>query len=932
MRNARLLRRAKTPRIAPDAPTTSDAHLYKAFISYSHAVDGKLAPALQDALQRFTKPWYRRRALRVFRDETNLGANPALWSSIQAALATSEFFILLASPEAARSPWVEREIKYWLSHRPKADFLIVLTSGTIAWDEATGDFDWKRTTALPISVRNLFEEEPRYIDLRWARTVDHVALGHPEFRNSVADLAVPLYGRAKDDLVGEDIRAHRRTLAIVRGVIAVLTALVLAIGGLASLFVGQRNAARRAARTAESRALAAEARLSLERQPAFALLQSLRALQQWDTVEAEGSLLTALQYDPRNTAFLPMPGGASSVTFSPDGQLLASGSDDGSIVLWDRRRRQPLGEPLRGHSKAVTSVAFSPDGELLASGSNDKSVVLWDVRRHEPLGAPLIGHTDVVTSVAFSPDGRVLASGSDDGTTRLWDVIHHKPLGKPLVNKTFVVKSLAFSPAGASLAAAGTNAVVLWDVRGRRPVQRLPVDGGVAHDVAFSADGRTLATGMDDGTIAIWDGNRHWQLGKTASANQDATPRPSETAVTSVAFSPNGATLASASEGKVTLWSVQRRRPIAKPLTGHSDVVTGLDFSPDGNTLASASGDRTLILWDVKHDPSLGQPLHSQVGPIEEVAVAADKPSLAATEAGVVALWDIRRHRPLGQLRSGDGYIMDGLALSADGRLLAAGSQDGTVQLWDLRTRQVLGQPLASDTRGTTKLAFSPDGRLLAAGSQDGTVQLWDLRTRQVLGQPLASDAGGVASLAFSPDGGTIAAGTDVGYVRMWDVGKRRPLSVPLSEQTLAVTGLAFTPDGQFLASASNDGTIVVWDVQRRRRVAEFAGDAGRVNSIAISSEGRFLASGSEDGAIRLWDVPHRQLIGTLTGHSASVSNVAFSRDAQRLVSSGFDGRILLWAVGAEPWRARACHIIEPLARSPSILSLSNREYDQLCG
>src|SRR4051812_30447831 len=169
---------------------------YAAFISYSHAVDGKLAPALQSGLHGFARPWFRLRALRVFQDDASLSANPGLWSSIEQALQRSEFFILLASPQAADSPWVEREAAYWLQHKSPATFLIVLTDGTLAWDDEAGDFDWSRTTALPPSLRGVFAEDPRHVDLRWARVENDVSLHNPHFRAAVADIAAPLHHRS----------------------------------------------------------------------------------------------------------------------------------------------------------------------------------------------------------------------------------------------------------------------------------------------------------------------------------------------------------------------------------------------------------------------------------------------------------------------------------------------------------------------------------------------------------------------------------------------------------------------------------------------------------------------------------------------------------------------------------------------------------------
>ncbi|MFP3869157.1 MAG: toll/interleukin-1 receptor domain-containing protein [Desulfobacteraceae bacterium] len=142
---------------------------YRAFISYSHAADGKLATALQSALHRFAKPYYRRRAIDVFRDQTSLSITPALWPAIEKALSESEYFILMASPEAAASHWVKQEVDYWLKYKTADRILIVLTEGEIVWDNAAGDFDWGRPTALPENLKKAFAQEPLYLDLRWAK-------------------------------------------------------------------------------------------------------------------------------------------------------------------------------------------------------------------------------------------------------------------------------------------------------------------------------------------------------------------------------------------------------------------------------------------------------------------------------------------------------------------------------------------------------------------------------------------------------------------------------------------------------------------------------------------------------------------------------------------------------------------------------------------
>jgi hypothetical protein len=199
---------------------------YKAFISYSHAADGKLAPALQTGLQRIAKPFYRR-GMRVFRDDTSLQVTPALWPRIQEALSESENFILMSSPEAAQSKWVQREIDEWLDSKKNSleNFSIVLTEGEIVWDEAVNDFDWKKTTALPKNLQAKFSSEPLYLDFRWAKKSEHLSIRNPEFLKSIAKLAAAIRDEDLDTIIGEDVKYHRRFRFITIGIIAALFSL-----------------------------------------------------------------------------------------------------------------------------------------------------------------------------------------------------------------------------------------------------------------------------------------------------------------------------------------------------------------------------------------------------------------------------------------------------------------------------------------------------------------------------------------------------------------------------------------------------------------------------------------------------------------------------------------------------------------------------------
>ena len=255
--------------------------------------------------------------------------------------------------------------------------------------------------------------------------------------------------------------------------------------------------------------------------------------------------------------------------------------------------------------------------------------------------------------------------------------------------------------------------------------------------------------------------------------------------INSVAFSPDGKTLASGVGYTIILWDMVTKRPIGQPLMGHTAFVSSVAFSPDGKTLASSSFDNTVILWNV------------------------------ATQ------------QPIGQALNGNTGFVSSVAFSPDGKELATGSYEKTIILWDAVTHQQIGQPLMGHADSVNSVVFSPDGKTLASGSDDNTIILWNVATQQPIGSPMkgytsrecCTDA--IVSIAFSPDGKTLASGSDDGTIMLWDVGTRRPISPPLSGHTMRVTSVAFSPDGKTLASGSYDRTIILWDMATQQPIGQ---------------------------------------------------------------------------------------------------------------
>ena len=321
--------------------------------------------------------------------------------------------------------------------------------------------------------------------------------------------------------------------------------------------------------------------------------------------------ISTLAQDFPHTSLRGHTDNVTSVAFSPDGQILASGSTDETIRLWDVNTSELI-EILEGHTDDVTSVAFSPDGQTLASGSTDETIRLWDVNTGELLET-LEGHRREVTSVAFSPDGKTLASGSTDDTIRLWNPKTKVNTGQALWNletgaqieqqtdntelllrtlegHRWEVTSVAFSPDGKTLASGSTDETTrLWNVNTGELLKTLRAETEEVLSVAFSPDGKTLASGRSGNqgkTINLWD------------ANTGVLLRTLERwSIKSVAFSPDGQILASGSRSGIDLWDVNTGTHQKK--LEHESTVTSVVFSPDGQILASGSSDETIRLWEL---------------------------------------------------------------------------------------------------------------------------------------------------------------------------------------------------------------------------------------------------------------------------------------------------------------------------------------------
>ncbi|KAG8961625.1 hypothetical protein FRC03_005135 [Tulasnella sp. 419] len=400
----------------------------------------------------------------------------------------------------------------------------------------------------------------------------------------------------------------------------------------------------------------------------------------------------------------------NAVAYSPDGLLLASGSNDGKVIIWDSRTGAQV-HSLEYPSNVVTAVAFSPDGSVIASGSMYGSVRIWNTATGI-LVHSLNGHSLLVTSVSFSPSGDVVVSGSSDRTVILWDS-RTGSLIRILDSEFGEVMWATFSPHGAQIISWAVNSpIIIWDAQTGTVLSRLPADESreETHTVAISPDGALLASasGKD---VVLWD-YRSRKVLKRLKEDRGT--------VLCVAFSPDGRFLATGLDtGQITTWNATAGSKVGI-FTGHISRVTSLAVSPDGSRLFSGSYDTTAVVWDMgsgwENPEETNYSTKSvHTGAVHIVAFSSDGNKLVSSAADhVVALWDIRGHALIHTLR-GHSKSVTALAFSTDGECIASGSGDRRIIVWDVET----GAPIKNLDLGIVQhLAFSPDGLYLVAAYQ----------------------------------------------------------------------------------------------------------------------------------------------------------------------------------------------------------------------
>jgi len=585
----------------------------------------------------------------------------------------------------------------------------------------------------------------------------------------------------------------------------------------------------------------------------------------------------------------------AAVAFSPDDRLALSGSDDGTLKLWEVSTGREI-RTFKGHFGNVTCVTFSPDGRSVVSGHNDGTLAFWKTSTGMKIRS-FKGHHGWVRSVAFSPEGTSLLSGGEDRTVRVWNFatgIETRMFKWRGRSPWWFKNTIAFSPDGRFALCGGGGEIELWNVASGRKVRTITRSGahiywgGSANFFAFSHDSRFVVVGglgLDIFEVAS---------GKHIRALQGHSNQELQIRIQSLSISPDERfVLAGSDDGTLILWEISTGRKIRefekRPKRIHSVVI-----SPLGRFALSGNEDGTMSLWDI----STGRVIRTFRGSSVKILSVAYSPdgrfALCGSSDSTLRLWDLSSGENIRIFR-GHGDAVVAVAFSPDGRFSLSGGNDNVLKLWDVTTGREI-RTYRGHTGALTSVAFSPDGRYALSGAKDSTVRLWEISTGREI-HTFKGHQHWVTSVDYSPDGRYVLSGSKDDTLKLWDVSRRQNIRT-FSEHSGDVNSSVFSPDSRYILSGGWR-SLHLWDVSSGSRVRTFKGHSGNVTSVAFSPDGRYVLTGGDDNFLKLWSLHRGQELRSYRGHLDNITSVAFSPDGQFILSGSLDTTTRIWAVEA---------------------------------
>jgi WD40 repeat protein len=693
--------------------------------------------------------------------------------------------------------------------------------------------------------------------------------------------------REEAERVERERRLERRTLNLLRLIIAGLIVIVVGAVSLTAFALRESARAEEAARVADenatisrSIALASNAQTLLANNDTdLALLLALEA-NRIDNPPSEARATLAQAALARST-YRRFEGGQAALTaaaISADSRLAAASSNDASVRVWDVQTGA-LVYTLTGHAGDVTSVDFSRDGRWLVSGAVDFTAIVWDLTTGR-LERRLTGHGGVVNVAIFSPDGQRVLTGSNDGTVIIWDW----QSGQPLL--TFdrhgaSVNGLDISPDSAAVLSGSRNGRVLyWNAATGEVIADLSASPGALNDLQISSDGRLAVVAKAQSGMMLWDLTTAAPIRAFVGRAQEAR---------TVAFTPDGRYVVSGTlDGEVHLWSTAAGL-LEERLLGHTAEVLGVAVSRDGRLALSSSRDATMRIWRIV-SPGQLETYAAHVGRVSALTQAARSRYSIGVDGSLLV------YPPEGEpqriVLSGQPLLT--FAVDPTETFAVVGGREGRLERVNLATGAVEGR-FEGHSGNVLHVVLFDEGRRLLSSTQTGELFLWDTATGELLRRFDVGVSGAIYSFDLLSGGARVAAGLGSNAIGIFDVATGQRLSM-LVGHSGSVYSVDVSPDSRFILTGGRDGFAILWDASTGAERARLTEDGATIWSVAFNALGDQFAVGTANGQISIYDAATVDRVQRFSFEEV-VFTLTFSADGRRLYSGHNDGRVAAWVV-----------------------------------